>query len=132
MGSISGSGRSSGRGNGNPIQYSCLENPMHRETWWVTVYKVAKSRTRLSQSVIILTAPFVFCVLMLRDLGIPDPRWTATPRVSQCLQGANESPVSMLLKYKPTIQSLKPDHLLHWAPRLGATIPCTDHPRTSN
>ena len=132
VGSISGSGRSSGRENGSPLQYSCLENPMRREAWWATVYRVAKSQTQLSQSVIILTTPFVCCVLMLRHLGIPDPRRTATPRVSQCLQGANESPVHMLLKYKPTIQSLKPDHLLHWAPRLRATIPCTDHSRTGN
>ena len=47
-GSIPGSGRSPGEGNGNPLQYSCLENPMDRGAWWVTVYGVAKSRTRLS------------------------------------------------------------------------------------
>ena len=48
LGSIPGSGRSSGEGNGNPPQYSCLENPMDREAWWTTVHGVAKSRTRLS------------------------------------------------------------------------------------
>ena len=37
-----------GEGNGNPLQCSCLENPMDRGTWWATVYGVAKSRTRLS------------------------------------------------------------------------------------
>ena len=37
-----------GDGNGNPLQYSCLENPMDRGTWWATVHEVAKSRTRLS------------------------------------------------------------------------------------
>ena len=47
LGSISGSGRSSGGGNGNPLQYSCLENPMDRGAWWATVHGVAKSRTRL-------------------------------------------------------------------------------------
>ena len=36
-GSISGSGRSPGGGNGNPLQYSCLENPMNRGAWWATV-----------------------------------------------------------------------------------------------
>ena len=41
--SIPGSGRSSGEGNGNPLQYSCLENPMNRETWRTTVSEVAKS-----------------------------------------------------------------------------------------
>ena len=38
----------SGEGNGNPLQYSCLENPMDREAWWAVVHGVAKSRTRLS------------------------------------------------------------------------------------
>ena len=33
--------------NGNPLQYSCLENPTHREAWWATVHGAAKSRTRL-------------------------------------------------------------------------------------
>ena len=47
-GSIPGSGRSSGGGNGNPLQYSCLENSMNRGTWWATVHRVAKSRTQLS------------------------------------------------------------------------------------
>ena len=37
-------GRSSGGGNGNPLQYSCLENPMDRGTWGTTVRKVAKSQ----------------------------------------------------------------------------------------
>ena len=46
--SIPGSGRSPGKGNGNPLQYSCLENPMDRGAWWATVHGVAKSRTRLS------------------------------------------------------------------------------------
>ena len=41
-------GRSPGEGNGNPLQYSCLENPMVRGAWWVTVYGVTKSQTRLS------------------------------------------------------------------------------------
>ena len=47
-GLIPGSGRSPGEGNGNPLQDSCLENPMDREVWWATVHGVAKSRTRLS------------------------------------------------------------------------------------
>ena len=43
-----GSGRFPGEGNGNPLQYSCLENPMDRESWWATVIGVAKSQTQLS------------------------------------------------------------------------------------
>ena len=41
-------GRSPGEGNGNPIQYSCLGNPMDRGAWWATVHGVTKSWTRLS------------------------------------------------------------------------------------
>ena len=47
-GLIPGSGRSPGEGNGNPLQYSCLENPMDRGAWQAAVHGVAKSRTRLS------------------------------------------------------------------------------------
>ena len=42
-GSIPGLGRSPGGGNGNPFQYSYLENPMDRGAWWATVHRVAKS-----------------------------------------------------------------------------------------
>ena len=45
---ILGLGRSPGGGNGNPRQYSCLENPMDRGAWWATVRRVAKSHTQLS------------------------------------------------------------------------------------
>ena len=43
--SIPGSGRSPGEGNDNPLQYACLENPMDRGAWWVTVHGVRKSWT---------------------------------------------------------------------------------------
>ena len=48
LGLIPGLGRSLGEGNGNPLQYSCLENPMDGGAWWTTVHGVAKSQTRLS------------------------------------------------------------------------------------
>ena len=48
VGSIPGSGRSPGEGNGNPLQYSCLGNPMDRGTWWTTVHGVTISWTWLS------------------------------------------------------------------------------------
>ena len=47
-GSIPGWGRSPGEGNGNPLQYTCLENPMDGGAWWATVHGVAKSRIPLS------------------------------------------------------------------------------------
>ena len=48
QGSVPGWGRFPGEGNGSPLQYSCLENPMGRGAWWVTVHGVAVSRTPLS------------------------------------------------------------------------------------
>ena len=44
-GLVPGLGRSPGRGHGNPLQYSCLENSMGRGAWWATVHRVAKSWT---------------------------------------------------------------------------------------
>ena len=48
VGSIPGLGRSPEETHGNPLQYSCLENPMDRGAWRATVHEVAKSQTRLS------------------------------------------------------------------------------------
>ena len=50
MGSIPGSGKSPGGGNGNPLQYSCQDNPMDRGTWWAKVHGVAKSQTQVSNT----------------------------------------------------------------------------------
>ena len=47
-GLIPGLGRSPGGEHGNPLQYSCLENPRDRGAWWATVHGVAKHQTRLS------------------------------------------------------------------------------------
>ena len=47
-GSIPGLGRSLGEGNGNPLQYSCLENSMDGGAWWATVHGITESRTQLS------------------------------------------------------------------------------------
>ena len=47
-GLIPGSGRSPGEGNENPLQYSCLANPMAREAWWARIHGIAKSWTGVS------------------------------------------------------------------------------------
>ena len=49
MGSIPGLGRSPEGEYGNPLQYSCLENPMDRGAWWVMIHGVTKSQTQLKQ-----------------------------------------------------------------------------------
>ena len=56
-GSIPGSGRSPGEGNGNPLQYSCLENSMDGGAWWATVHGVAKSQRQLSDFTSFLKNP---------------------------------------------------------------------------
>ena len=65
-GSIPGLGRSPGEGNGNPLQYSCLENPMDRGAWWATVHGVAKSRTRLSD----FTFTFMLYVKVVKRVNL--------------------------------------------------------------
>ena len=50
LGSVPESGRSPGEGNGNPLQYLCLENPMDRGPWWPTVHGVTKSWTEQTDS----------------------------------------------------------------------------------
>ena len=49
MGLIPGTGRSPEEGNGHPLQYSCLGNPMDRGVWWVTVHGIAKETGRTKQ-----------------------------------------------------------------------------------
>ena len=48
-GSIPGLGKSPGEGNGNPLQYSCLEDSMDRGAWWAVVHGIAKSQARLKR-----------------------------------------------------------------------------------
>ena len=62
---IPGLGRSPGEGNGNPLQYPCLENPMGGGAWWATVHGVAKSRTRLSD--ITLPDSSVLSILPIKE-----------------------------------------------------------------
>ena len=75
---ISGSGRSPGEENGNPLQYSCLENPMDRRACQATVHRVAKSQTQLSNFTLMLLSCKLFILihemvmgfLRLREVGI--------------------------------------------------------------
>ena len=82
-GSIPGSGRSPGEGNGNPLQYSCLENSIDEGGWQATVHGVAKSRTRLSDftkslSHYIHTSEYTY--LSFLALSLRGSRSSNTPR----------------------------------------------------
>ena len=68
-GSIPGSGRSPAEGNGSPLQYSCLENPMDGGAWWATVQGVAKSRTRLSDFPFTFTLYHIYSFYLRKSWG---------------------------------------------------------------
>ena len=63
-GLIPGWGKSPGGGNGDPLQYSCLENSMDRGTWWATVHRVTKSWTRLRTCTCLLPVALVVVVFI--------------------------------------------------------------------
>ena len=70
---ISGSGRSPGEGNGNPLQYSCLENPIDRGAWPATVHEVTESQTQQTTPDLSNTPTFLASVFTVRtDTEIPD------------------------------------------------------------
>ena len=70
VGLIPGWVRSPGGGSGNPLQYSCLGNPMDRGAWWAAVHGVAESQTGLSFSALSLQMePCVFSLRTLERLG---------------------------------------------------------------
>ena len=90
-GSFPESGRSPGGGDGNPLQYSCLANPMDRVAWWAAVHGVAKSRRQLSD----FTFTFHFHALekeMATHVSIPAWQipWTEKPGRLQSLGSKKE------------------------------------------
>ena len=91
LGSIPVWGRSPGEGNGNPLQYSCLENPMDRGAWWATVHGVTKSRTRLSDFTF-----FHFPVLYSRTLLVVHPVCNSLPLPTPNSQSIPLLPLSPL------------------------------------
>ena len=89
-GSIPRLGRSSGEGNGNPLQYSCLEIPMKRGAWWATVYGIAKSRTHLGD--------FFLKTCLSRNSTKPLPRFHPRSVLAPptCLTSSLAPPLSRL------------------------------------
>ena len=70
VGLILGSGRSPGEGNGNLLQYSCLENPVDRGAWWAIVHGVIYSRTRLNQLNLIIIRRVLTSSAVILDLSV--------------------------------------------------------------
>ena len=102
MGSIPVLGRSLGIGNGNPLQYSCLENPMEGGAWWATVHGVTKSWTRLSTHTHIPT------------VHATSTEWTFTRGcISPCLLWDPEPSVSSSLPKGPSPLPCPPGSRAH-------------------
>ena len=80
-GLIPGPGRSPEGGHGNPLQYSCLENPMDRGAWWATVHRVTKNWTRLKQ----LSTRVHACITSVRMLN-------RTHGEADCLENLGKPP----------------------------------------
>ena len=79
MGSIPGSGSSPGKGNGNPLQYSCLEDPMDRGAWWATVHGVTRHAQQLSMHVYYWVSSGIYkpkrtCFLFQLELALKTER----------------------------------------------------------
>ena len=92
LGLIPGSGRSPGDGNDNPLQSSCLENPMDREAWWATVHWVARVRHdwndlahthAMERAVGDFFTPTLLLLQVWADLGIPIPLISGYPRTDR-------------------------------------------------
>ena len=95
MGSIPGSGRCPGGGHGNPLQYSCLENPMDRGAWWATVYRVAKSQTWLKRSSITTYTQLVRSRASLNTIpGLSGTRAFVDPLICRTLKISQKSPAA--------------------------------------
>ena len=90
-GSIPGSGRSSGEGNGNPLQCPCLENPTERGAWQTTVHGVAKSQTWLSN--------FTYSQRENMDIGFTTAR---TEFCQQTNEKETDSPLQSPKRMPPT------------------------------
>ena len=84
-GSIPGSGGSTGEGNGNPLQYSCLENPKDRGAWWAMVLRVTKSQTRLKRLSTHALCSYKAFLLKVYSLFLKrDPDWKRSKALSVC------------------------------------------------
>ena len=119
LGSIPGSGRSSGEGNGNPLQYSCLKNPMDKGAWWAAVHGVAKSRTSLSDFTFTLWRAVVTCFLYATG----QMTVTCAKYFTKHTQGGcNGKHINSIPIYFYSIYFIHSIHLLHQASLVAQTV----------
>ena len=112
--SFAGLGRSPGEGNGNQLQYSCLENPMDREVWQTTVHGIAKSRTRLSNFTSVRV--HLLC-LQKQKVGKTPMKNYKTKTITSCPDVNFEYFKNTLVRY------LTMQHPLHSQRPIEATVP---------
>ena len=112
LGSITGSGRSPGEGNGNPLQYSCQENPMNGEAWQATVPGVAKSRTRLSNFTFTFSFTLALASFKPSSPHHPERRTMAQPCLNTCLSLYHSKLKSQTPKKSITTRVLSSIHFL--------------------
>ena len=113
--SIPGLGRLPEEGNDNPLQYSCLENPTDRGTWWVTVHEVTKSRTYTHTHTHTHTHTFIWIlknISVIRNGNIPG--WTANIHflglsLDRCCQNIHLTPLSSVSRSNKSF-------FLKWSP----------------
>ena len=112
-GSIPGSGRSPGAGNGNPLQYSCMKNPMDRGAWQATVQAVIKNQTWLSTHIHTLNVKRAFpCPFKTQHSGWGSPSHVVT-----------EDPASSQLLAQPSSTSSSGDTRVQAWPWLSPASP---------
>ena len=102
LGSIPGLGRSPGEGNGNPLQCSCLENPMDRGAWWATVRGVTKSWTRLSDFTILY-----YTIRCVQFSSVPQSWVTLYDPMDCSMPGLPVHPQLLELAQTPSSLSIK-------------------------
>ena len=121
--SIRGPGRSPGKGNGNPLQYSCLENPMDRGAWWATVHGAAKEMdmtervnsncSLLRRMILYWVGAHAVCSRYSAASPSPSPRLQKQPQVSQENKQKMSSEVATCPMETKMLPSLEPPFYLY-------------------